>query len=207
VIVSANSAEQEQEIHSKLEATVQHADEWYRYLKQRHDDRTKIETVVVMAVAALAVLIAAGFSATGELYSTPVNPVYFLLGLIVIPTAAGLVTWAIRKRRRFPFAELGSLVAKMKGGQASAEDGLRMIDAMHDALLAMKKGKMDSAFTNGGVAFILVALFGANVAVGLLTGAIVYLYFRYEAMKEYESESRNYEEAKRDFVQNLWGKS
>ena len=203
MIVSANSTEKEQGIQSKLEATVQHAEEWYAYLKTRHDDRTKTETVVVTFVAFLAVLIGFGYSATGELYSKPVNPVYFLLGVIAIPAAAGVTTWVIRKRRRFPFAELGSLVARMKGGQASAEDGLRTIDAMHDALLAMKKGKMDSAFTNGGVAFILVALFGANVAVGLLTGAIVYLYFRFEAMREYESESRKYEVAKRDFVQNL----
>jgi hypothetical protein len=203
MIVSANSTEKEQEIQSKLEATVQRADEWYTYLKKRHDDQTKIQTAVVTAVAFLAVLIGFGYSATGELYSTPVNPAYLLLGVIAIPAAAGVTTWVIRKRRRFPFAELGSLVARMKGGQASAEDGLRMIDAMHLALLAMKKGKMDSAFTNGGVAFILVALFGANVAVGLLTGAIVYLYFRFEAMREYESESRKYEEAKRDFVRNL----
>jgi hypothetical protein len=203
MIVSENSTEKEQEIQSKFAATVQRADEWYVYLKARHDHQTKIETAVVTAVAFLAVLIGFGFSATGELYSKPVNPVYFLLGATTIPAAAGLATWIIRKRRRFPFAELGSLIAKVKGGRASAEDGLRLIDAMHDALLAMKKGKLDSAFTYGGVAFILVALFGQNIAVGLLTGAIVYLYFRYEAMKEYESESRKYEEAKRDFVQNL----
>ena len=91
----------------------------------------------------------------------------------------------------------------MKGEQASAEDGLRLIDSMHEALLAIKKGKMDSAFTNGAVAFIVVALFGLNVAVGLLTGAIVYLYFRFEAIREYENESRKYEESKREFVQSL----
>ena len=91
----------------------------------------------------------------------------------------------------------------MKEGKASPEDGLRLVDSMHEAMLALKKGKVDDAFWYGGVAFVLVALFGKNVAVGLLAGVIVYLYFRYEALREYENESRRYEESKRDFAQSL----
>ena len=200
--MTADSAEGEEGIPSKLVAMVQEAEEWYAYLRKKHDDETRTEIVVVALVAFVAVLIGAALS-FALVFHTFVNLTYLLIGLVLIPAAAGVATWAIRRRRRFTFAELGSLVAKMKSGQASAEDGLRLADAMHDALLAMKKGKMDSAFTNGVVAFLLVAVFGLNIAVGLLTGAIVYLYFRFEALRDYENESRRYEESKKELLQSL----
>ena len=202
--VSENSREGEQRIDSKLAGMAHDAEGWYAYLRKKHDDETSLEIVVVTCVALLASVIGLAGASLYVYHSFAIsNWVLYVAGVAAITAAAGLATWAVRRRRRFQFAELGSLVEKMKGGQASAEDGLRLIDSMHEALLAIKKDKMDSAFTNGAVAFVVVALFGMNVAVGLLTGAIVYLYFRFEAIREYENESRKYEESKREFVQSL----
>jgi len=192
----------EQGIQPKLGAMVQEAEEWYAYLKNKHDNDTKNEAVMVGLLAFAATLFGTVFS-YAFVYHMFVNVDVFFVAIITIPIAAGLITWVIRRRRRFPFAELGLLITTMKAGQASAEDGLRMADMMHDALLAMKKGKMDAAFSNGAVAFFLVAIFGLNVAVGLLTGVVVYLYFRFEALRDYENESRRYEESKKEFVESL----
>jgi hypothetical protein len=74
---------------------------------------------------------------------------------VVIGVAAGLVTYLIRRRRGLKFAELGVLLGKMKAGGVSSEDGLRLMDAMHQAAAAVKKRRLDSAFEYGVVAFAL----------------------------------------------------
>ena len=63
---------------------------------------------------------------------------------IVTGVAAGLAMYANRRRRGFRFAEIGALLKKMKEGGASSEDGLHLVDAMHQAALVMKKRSMDS---------------------------------------------------------------
>jgi hypothetical protein len=121
----------------------------------------------------------------------------------VIAAAAGLVTYATRRRRGFKFAELGALLKKMKEGGASSEDGLRLMDAMHQAALVAKKRKMDSAFEYGVIAFTLVALIGMNAAVAALAGVVAYLYFRFEALRGYEREEKRYEDSKNGLLQSL----
>lgn len=77
------------------------------------------------------------------------------------------------------------------------------MDAMHQASLVLKKRKMDTAFEYGVIAFVLVALFGRSGAIGALAGVVVYLYFRFEALREYEKEEKSYEDSKRELLQSL----
>src|SRR5207245_48716 len=91
-------------------------------------------------------------------------------GHTVIAPLAGLATYMIKRRRRFKFAELGVLLDKMKQGGATSEDGLHLMDAMHQARKVVKKRKLDSAFEYAVLAFILVGLFGQNAGIGLLAG-------------------------------------
>ena len=122
---------------------------------------------------------------------------------IVIGAAAGVATYLIRQRRGFKFAELGVLLKKMKQGGVSSEHGLHLMDAMHQARLVARKRKMDSAFEYGVLAFALVALIGRNAAIGALAGVIVYLYFRFEALRGFEKEETRYEDSKKELLQNL----
>jgi len=52
-------------------------------------------------------------------------------------------------------------------------------------------------------AFALVALIGRNAAIGALAGVIVYLYFRFEALRGFEKEETRYEDSKKELLQNL----
>ena len=122
---------------------------------------------------------------------------------IVIAAAAGLATYTMRRRRGFKFAELGVLLNKMKQGGATSEDGLHLMDAVRQASLVAKKRMMDSAFKYGVVAFAVVALIGLNAAIGALAGVIAYLYFRFEALREYEREEKRYEDSKKDLLHSL----
>jgi uncharacterized oligopeptide transporter (OPT) family protein len=125
------------------------------------------------------------------------------LASIVIGAAGGLVTFLVRRRRGFKFAELGVLIQKMKSGSASSEDGLRLMDSMHQVAAAVKKRRLDSALEYGLIAFAVVALVGLNAGIGALAGVIVYLYFRYEALREYERGEERYENSKRALLQSL----
>jgi len=202
--MSSDSEEAAQSANAKLDGMVQDAEELCAFMKRKHDGETRAAAVSVGAVAWLAALF--GLGVISSAVSSPIffgDPAGFFVAVTAIAVACAVSTYALRRRRRLPFAELNSLVNKMKEGKASPEDGLRLVDSVHEAMLALKKGKVDDAFWYGAVAFFLVGLFGKNVAVGLLTGVIVYLYFRHEALGEYENESRRYEESKRDFAQSL----
>jgi len=187
----------------KLDDIVRDADEYYTYLKRKHVHETRLDFVVVGLVVWFASFAAIGFSAFA-LYGRMIYYVAVAFSIaVVIGAAAGLVTYLIRRRRGFKFAELGVLLSKMKVGGASSEDGLRLMDAMHQAATAVKKRRLDSAFEYGVVAFALVALIGLNAATGALAGVIVYLYFRFEALREYEKGEEKYEDSKRELLQSL----
>ena len=187
----------------KLDDIVRDADEYYTYLKRKHIHETRLDVVVVGLVVWFASFAAIGFSAFA-LYGRMIYYVAVAFSIaVVIGAAAGLVTYLIRRRRGFKFAELGALLSRMKAGGASSEDGLRLMDAMHQAATAVKKRKLDSAFEYGVVAFALVALIGLNAGIGALAGVIVYLYFRFEALREYERGEERYEDSKRQLLQSL----
>jgi len=187
----------------KLDDIVRDADEYYTYLKRKHVHETRLDVVVVGLVVWFASFAAIGFSALA-LYGRMIYYVAVAFSIaVVIGAAAGLVTYLIRRRRGFKFAELGALLSRMKVGGASSEDGLRLMDAMHQAATAVKKRRLDSAFEYGVVAFALVALIGLNAGIGALAGVIVYLYFRFEALREYERGEERYEDSKRQLLQSL----
>ena len=187
----------------KLDDIVRDADDYYTYLKSKHVHETRLDVVVVSLVVWFASFAAIGFSAFA-LYGRLIYYVAVAFSIaVVIGVAAGLVTYLIRRRRGFKFAELGVLLGKMKAGGVSSEDGLRLMDAMHQAAAAVKKRRLDSAFEYGVVAFALVAIIGLNAGIGALAGVIVYLYFRFEALREYEKGEERYEDSKKQLLQSL----
>jgi len=97
------------------------------------------------------------------------------LASIAIAIGAGFVTYIFRRRRAFKFTELGVLVAKVKQGGASSEDGLHLMDAMHQAAFAVRKRRLTSALEYGIVGFAIVTLLGLNAGLGVLAGVTVYL--------------------------------
>jgi len=187
----------------KLDDIVRDADDYYNSLRRKHVSDTRLDVGVVSLVVWFASFAAIGLSAFA-LYGREIRYVLVsFLVAIVIAAAAGLATYTMRRRRGFKFAELGVLLNKMKQGGATSEDGLHLMDAVRQASLVAKKRKMDSAFKYGVVAFAVVALIGLNAAIGALAGVIAYLYFRFEALREYEREEKRYEDSKKDLLHSL----
>ena len=183
---------------------VRDADEYYENLSRKHVSETRLDVAVVSLVVWFAAFAVLGFGAIttvrGAVYEYLIAA--FLVA-IAIAAVSGIVTFAIRRKRGFKFAELGVLVKKMKEGEVSSEDGLRLMDAMHQAALVSKKRKMDSAFEYGVIVFALVALIGMNAGLGAMAGVVAYLYFRFEALRGYEREEKRYEDSKSGLLQSL----
>jgi hypothetical protein len=201
--VAVAGKESEQQSDQKLDEIVRDADEFYNNLRLKHVNDTRLDVLIVSLVvwfASFATIGAISVFAFGKGIEYIV--LSFLVG-IVIAAIAGVSMYTIRRRRGFRFAELGVLLDKMKQGGVSSEDGLHLMDAVRQASLVAKKRKMDSAFKYGVVAFAVVAVIGLNAAIGALAGVVVYLYFRFEALREYEREEVRYEDSKRELLQSL----
>jgi hypothetical protein len=130
-----------------------------------------------------------------------------LLWAFLTAVAGGIIVggimYYVRRRRGFKFEDLGAMIDKIKAGRASSEDGLRLMDLMHQAALTMRKQRLDTAFEYGVGAFILVSIVGLNAGIGALAGVVVYVYFRFEALRDYEREDEKYEAAKKDILLSL----
>ena len=188
-----------------LSDMVRDADEYYSNLRKRHVSETRLDAAVVSLIVWFASFVVLGVGTVTTIGAGAV--IQYLLAsflvAIVIGVAAGIATYVIRRRRGFKFAELGALLNKLKQSGASAEDGLHLMDSMHKAALVERKRRLDSAFEYGIVAFAVVSLIGLNAGSGALAGVIVYLYFRYEAHREYEKEGSRYEDSKKELLLNL----
>lgn len=188
-----------------LNNMVRDADEYYAQLKKRHASETREQVAAVGISAWFAAFVALGIGAYVTIKGSAVTEYIAgaFLAAIVVGVAGGLLMYAIRRRRGFKFAQLGDLLGKMKQGKVSSEDGIRLIDMMHQATLVMRKQRLDAALSYGLGAFILVSVVALNAGFGALAGVIVYLYFRFEAMKEYEREDARYEDSKKDLLLSL----
>ncbi len=189
----------------KLDDIVQDADEYYTYLKQKHLQQTRLDAIVVSLTVWFGAFVALGVGAYATIQGSAFIG-YLLaafLASIAIGIGAGVATYLLRRRRGFKFAELGQLVEKMRQPGASSEDGLHLMDMMHQAAFAVRKRRMTSALEYGILGFAIVTILGLNAGIGALAGVIVYLYFRYEALREYERGEERYENSKRALLQSL----
>jgi hypothetical protein len=200
----ASDSDLRKSINAQLDGALRDAADAFAYLKKKHDDETKVEVGLVFVLVWFASLLVAavGFLSVSRTFVSS-SPLVAISVITVVAALSGAFTYWVRRRRGFPFAELGETVARLKGGPVTSEDGLKLLDATRQALLAVKKGKVDGAFTDGVVAFLLVGILGFNAAIGLLAGVIVYLYFRFEAIREYEREETRYEESKKMLLESL----
>lgn len=199
------SEEKTTETEQMLSGMAKDADEYYAQLKRIHASQTRLHVAIVGAVVWFAAFVVLGVGVYFTIKGA-VAPLYLLgafLAAIAIGIGAGGVMYAVRRRRGFRFEELGALLEKMKTGKATSEDGLRLTDVMHRAALIARKQRLDSAFEYAVGAFILVSVIGLNPGFGALAGVIVYLYFRFEALRDYEREDQRYEDSKRELLLNL----
>jgi len=188
-----------------LNDMVRDADEYYTRLNLQQVNQTRVYSAVMGAVIWFAVFAALGIALYFNVKSPEIT--LDLLWAFLTAVASGVIAagimYVVRRQRASRFAELGALLANMKQGRVSSEDGLRLMDLMHQAALTMRKQRLDTAFAYGVAAFILVSIVGLNAGFGALAGVMTYLYFRFEALREYEKEDERYEVAKRDIILSL----
>ena len=143
------------------------------------------------------------------------NLAYSLAGTVLLAgLISGFATYFLLKRKHDArLKELSSLITEMKkieeeqqkvnagGGEGITEDALSLADKIVTLLPELVRRRNQDSLLFGVVAFIVAALVGRNIAVAILVGAMVWLYFSYETRKTYEQEISKFEEQKRVFEQ------
>lgn len=184
---------------------VRDAEDYYAKLRAQHMNYTRVHAAILGGITWFAAFVVLG---VGTYFTAPKDAFaeYLLaafLAAVGVGLATGAVTYFARRKRGFKFEELGALLAKIRGHDMSAEDGLRLMDAMHQAAVTARQRRLDSAIEYGIGAFILLSVVGLNAGFGALGGVITYLYFRFEALRDYEREDERYEVSKRDMLLSL----
>lgn len=126
---------------------------------------------------------------------------YFQISIV-----AGIVTLVgsyliLNKRTESKVRELSDLVNQLKAGKAGHEEAWNALAAtkkMLDILPEIARPKSQDALVYGLIGFAIAGIV-ARATVGILVGLAVFLYFRYEGRKTYETELSRLEEQRRVF--------
>ena len=220
---SAEDPGRRREIQSSLQSIVESSDKWLGRLRRR-ESRVRLATSFLTAIL---VLVAVGATVLGFVVSQygwpylmdlfqnrnlayPLASTVALSGLI-----SGFATYFLLKRKHDArLKELSSLITEMKkieeeqqkkangaGGEGITEHALSLADKIVTLLPEIVRKRNQDSLLFGVVAFIVAAVVGRNLAVAILVGAMVWLYFSYETGKTYEQEISKFEEQKRVFDQ------
>jgi hypothetical protein len=190
----------------RLDDLLRDANQYYEYLKRKHNNQTRLHVALASVVVWFAAFAVLGLGAITTIHRPEVFEylVAAFLVAVVIGASAGLVMYASRRKRGVKLVELGVMLDTLnRGGALSSEGGLRLMDAMHQAALQVKKRSLDSAYEYGVVVFIVVVLIGQNPAIAALAGVVACIYFRHEALQEYKEEETKYEDSKKELLQSL----
>jgi len=167
-----------------------------------------LTTILVFAGVGIAVLVFLFSQGQLSAFLQHPNQSY---SLITASGLSGLISgfatyFLLRRKHNAELKDLSSLITEMKktngkDGGGITEDALSLADKILTLLPQLVWKRNQDSLLFGVVAFILAAIFGNNLAVGILVGVIVWLYFRYEAKKTYEQEISKFEEQRRVFEQ------
>jgi len=209
---SVEDPRRRQEIQSNLKSIVESSDRWLGRLKRR-ELRVRfatafLTTILVFAGVGIAVLVFLFSQGQLSAFLQHPNQSY---SLITASGLSGLISgfatyFLLRRKHNAELKDLSSLITEMqktngKDGRGITEDALSLADKILTLLPQLVRKRNQDSLLFGVVAFILAAIFGNNLAVGILVGVIVWLYFRYEAKKTYEQEISKFEEQRRVFEQ------
>jgi hypothetical protein len=223
-------------MQSVVASIVDSSDEWVRRIKRREFYIRLVSALfttvffffITLIVFVVSMLVVAGIpiqsatSASITAYLQDHVYLYYELGAsaFIIGPASGLVTYfLLRWRQGQDLKELSTLISRMKKklGSTSTEDeegipesGLYVADRIVEMLPETLRKRTQDSFIFGVIAFFIAGLVGRNVAIAVLVGAIVWLFFRYESQRSYERERakfderrRLYEDRKKDFLESL----
>jgi len=212
-----------QEIQASLKSIVETSDGWLGRIRTR-ELRVRLASsflTTVLGFVALIVVVLGSFVVQHGLqyFSVLIQQDVALVGGVTLLLFLGAVMsgivgyYLLKKNDEARLKELSSLVAQMKkkmveegqqekssspaAGEGITENALFLADKILNLLPGLVRRRSQDAILYGMVAFILAGIIGQNLAVAILVGVIVWLYFRYETGKSYDQEIAKIEEQKR----------
>jgi uncharacterized membrane protein YciS (DUF1049 family) len=200
-----------QDLQRNIKSIVEISEKWLGRLRRRELWVRRASAFLTAILVSLAV----GGGLAGFLFLegrfntilTEPRLVFFVAGTVLL---AGIVSgiaryfW-LKRKQNAGLMELTNLVSEIKKIELQAnapgftENALSLADKITSLLPEMVRKRSQDPLLFGAVALIIATVFGNNLGVGILVGAIVWIYFRYETRKTYEQEISKLEEQRKLF--------
>ena len=130
---------------------------------------------------------------------------YFETSLILgLATLLGSY-FILGRRTRSRIGELSDLVDQLKGGKEGHEEAWKALAAtkkMLEVLPEVARPRSQDALVFGLIAFVIATIL-ARAPIGVLVALAVFLYFRYEGRRTYETELSRLEEQRKIFEEKM----
>jgi len=209
--VSAASGEDRRKVFASVEAIGRIGERWSEYIRRRERRLVLARSLIfgglvffVLTSVVVAYLVSqydwAYFVAHRDQY-VPYFGLSILLGMATL-VASYIV---LRRRTESKFRELSDLIGQLKADKEGHEEAWKALAAtrkMLEVLPEVARPRTTDALVYGLIAFVLAAVV-AKAPIGLLAGIAVFLYFRYEGRRTYETELSRLEEQRKVFEERM----
>ncbi len=209
--MGAIADEGRREVFASVEAIGRIGSRWSDYLRRRERHLVIAKSLVYggliffLLVAAVISYVAseydiAYFVAHKEQF-VPYFEVAILIGVGTVVASLAILNRRTESRMR----EVSELVNQLKGGAGGHEEAWKALAAtrkMLDALPEIARPRTQDALIYGLLSFVLVAIV-ARPVVGVAVALVIFLYFRYEGTKTYQTELSRLEEQRKVFEEKM----
>jgi uncharacterized membrane-anchored protein YhcB (DUF1043 family) len=212
----AEDPNRREEIQSSLNSIVETSERWLGRLRTRQF-RVRLATSFLTAVTSLLLTLIIGVVAlvirAGNINILPVDVRYLValgvIGLVVMLSVGFLTYFLMKRKHEVQLKEISYLLNQMKqrlgqtssSGPGIAVEALSLADKILNLLPEVVRKRSQDSLLFGFLAFVVASIIAHNPGIGILVGAIVWIYFRYETNKTYDQEIAKLEEQKRIFEQ------
>jgi len=184
-----------------LDGVVREAEAYYGHLKRKFIRETVTDFILGSVFVWFASFFVGRF-VLPAVYRVP--SLEFEVLIAFIATAIIRSGDYLRARRKgFRFARLGATLDRMKQEMVSSEDGLRLIDELHDAALLVESRRLELALEYAVVSLIAILLVANSVVYGAIAGIAVFVVFAARASEERRKKVEKYENSKKELLQSL----
>ena len=209
--MGSTSDEGGREIFASVEAIGRIGSRWSEYLMRRERRLVVAKSLVYggvvffVLVAAVIAYAVSQYDITGLLAHKGDFVPYFEAAVFtgVATVVASLVV--LNRRTEPKLKEVSELVEQLKAGPGGHEEAWKALAAtrkMLDILPEIARPKTQDALVYGLLSFVLAAIV-ARAPIGIAVGLAVFLYFRYEGQKTYQTELSRLEEQRKIFEEKM----
>lgn len=209
--MSQGGAEDRREIMASVEAIGRIGERWSDHIRRRERRLVVAKAflygglVFFALVSAVVAYVASEYDFTYFVSHRDSFVPYFEVSILLGVATLAASYLVLRRRAESKFGELSQIMDQLKEGEGGHGEAWRALAAtrkMLDVLPEIARPRSQDALVYGLLAFALSAIV-ARAVIGIAVGLVIFLYFRYEGRRTYETELSRLEAQKKIFEERM----